>query len=142
MFKVVIIDDEQSAREVLSLQLARCCKQLELIGVADGVETGVTLITEKQPDVVLLDIHLSDGTGFDLLRKLDQIRFKLIFVTAYDHYALKAIKFSALDYLLKPIDPDEFDRAMKKALSTLESENQNLKLNAFFNNFKYISQEA
>lgn len=142
MFKVVIIDDEQNAREVLSLQLLRWCKQSELIGVADGVETGLALIKEKQPDIVLLDINLNDGTGFDLLRRLEQIRFKLIFVTAYDHYALKAIKFSALDYLLKPIDPNEFDRAMKKALSTLESENQNLKLNAFFNNFKYISQEA
>ncbi len=142
MFKVVIIDDELSAREVIAHQLSSCCDQVELVGEADGVESGIALIGATKPDIVLLDINLKDGSGFDLLRELDQIRFKLIFITAYDRYALKAIKFSALDYLLKPIDSDEFTRAIKRALSTLESENQNLKLNAFFNNFKFINQEA
>lgn len=142
MFKVVIIDDELSAREVIAHQLSACCEQAELVGEADSVESGIALIEATKPDIVLLDINLKDGSGFDLLRKLDQIRFKLIFITAYDKYALKAIKFSALDYLLKPIDSDEFAAAMKKALSKLESENQNLKLNAFFNNFKFINQEA
>ncbi len=142
MFKVAVIDDESSAREIIALQLKRFSDKAMLVGEADSVSSGIKLVNEKQPDVLLLDINLKDGTGFDLLRELDQIRFKLIFVTAYDRFALKAIKFSALDYLLKPIDSDEFQMAMKKAFLSLESENQTLKLNAFLNNFTHINQEA
>ncbi len=92
--------------------------------------------------MVLLDINLKDGTGFDLLKSLDQIKFKLIFITAYDHFALNAIKFSALDYILKPINPNELKRAIELAFSAIEMESLNIKLNAFFNNFKHLDQAA
>lgn len=142
MLKVVIIDDELSAREVLITLLKRQPFDLVIAGEADGVESGVALIEATQPDLVLLDINLKDGTGFDLLKSLDQIKFKLIFITAYDHFALNAIKFSALDYILKPINPNELKRAIELAFSAIEMESMNIKLNAFFNNFKYLDQAA
>ncbi|MBU2558305.1 MAG: LytTR family DNA-binding domain-containing protein [Bacteroidetes bacterium] len=142
MLKVVIIDDESSAREVIIQLLQQKQSQLTIVGEADSVERGIALINSTKPDLVMLDINLKDGTGFDLLRSLDQIKFKIIFITAYDRFALNAIKFSALDYLLKPIDADELDRAIERALSTIETENLNIKLNAFFNNFKHLGLES
>jgi len=142
MLKVAIIDDEVSAREALVQLLEIHCENITIAGEADGVESGITLIKETRPDLVLLDINLKDGSGFDLLKSLDEIKFKLIFVTAYDRYALNAIKFSALDYILKPIDPNELKEAIKIAFSAIEIENLNIKLNAFFNNFKYLGQGA
>lgn len=142
MLKVIIIDDELNAREILKELLAKNCTQAELIGEADSVESGVQLLNELTPDLVLLDINLSDGTGFDLLRQIDNIRFKIIFVTAYDKYALNAIKFSALDYLLKPVDQDDFVLSMNRAVQAIENESLSLKLNAFFNNFKHMATEA
>lgn len=142
MLKVAIIDDELSAREVLISLLKSQRENIVIVGEADGVESGIALIEETQPDLVLLDINLKDGTGFDLLKSLNQIKFKLIFVTAYDRFALNAIKFSALDYILKPVSPDELKRAIDLAFSAIEMENLNIKLNAFFNNFKYLEQGA
>lgn len=142
MLKVIIIDDELNAREILKELMIRNCSQVELVGEADSVKSGLQLIKDIEPDLVLLDIGLSDGTGFDLLRQLDNIRFKIIFITAYDKYALNAIKFSALDYLLKPVDKNDFIVAMNRATSAIENENLSLKLNAFFNNYKYMATEA
>jgi len=142
MLKIAIIDDELSAREVLINLLKSQKENIVIVGEADGVESGIALIEETQPDLVLLDINLKDGTGFDLLKSLDQIRFKLIFVTAYDRFALNAIKFSALDYILKPVSPSEIRRAIDLAFSAIEMESLNIKLNAFFNNFKHLEQGA
>lgn len=142
MLKVAIIDDELSARNVLISLLKEQSENISIVGEAEGVESGIALIKETQPDLVLLDINLKDGTGFDLLKSLDQIKFKLIFITAYDRYALNAIKFSALDYILKPVNPAELKAAIDLAFSAFEMENLNIKLNAFFNNLKYLEQGA
>src|SRR4030042_5054709 len=100
MIKAVIVDDELIARQTLSDMLLLYCKNINLIGVAEDVQSGLKIINDKKPDLVFLDIQMTDGTGFDLLQKLDKIEFKIIFVTAFEEYAIKAFKFSALDYLL------------------------------------------
>jgi two-component system LytT family response regulator len=134
MLKLVIIDDEESARFVIKHIVKSHCAGFEVVGEADSVETGVQLINKVHPDFVVLDIHLRDGSGFDLLRSLEVIRFKLIFVTAYEKYAVEAIKFSAISYFLKPVDPVEFSSTLNKLAFSGEGENTSLKLNAFFVN--------
>lgn len=115
MLDTVIIDDEQDAQITLMRFLQMHSPDVNIIGTANGVEEGLKLLTQKKPDIVFLDIKMNDGTGFDLLKKLDKIDFNLIFTTAYDDYALKAFKYSAIDYLLKPIDPLELIEAVGKA---------------------------
>jgi two-component system LytT family response regulator len=113
--KAVIIDDIPEARTVLKFDLENYCDKIDVIGEADGVVSGAKLINELQPDLVFLDIQMQDGSGFDLLEILQNKTFKLIFTTASDEYAIKAFKFSAVDYLLKPIDPDELITAVARA---------------------------
>lgn len=115
MIKAVIIDDLQEAITVLTADINTYCSNIEIIGHANGVVSGAKLIKELKPDLVFLDIQMPDGSGFDLLEILnDQVEFKLIFTTASDEYAIKAFKFSAIDYLLKPIDPDDLIAAVQK----------------------------
>ena len=87
---------------------------MEIIGEADGVDSGWKIIESKQPQLVFLDIHISGGTGFELLDKFEEPKFKVIFITAYDEFAIKAFRYNALDYLLKPIDPDDLIQAVKR----------------------------
>lgn len=113
--RAVIIDDNDRARIALKSDLEDYCPQVDIVGEADGVSTGLRVITRKSPDVVFLDIKMGDGTGFDLLEQLDtELNFKLIFTTAYDEFALKAFKYSAMDYLLKPIDSSDLVTTVKK----------------------------
>ncbi len=120
-FKTVIIDDESRARETIKNMLLLYCNDLELVGEAVDVASGVKLIQSKQPDLVLLDIKMPDGSGFDLLERLDEFDFALIFITAFNDYAIKAFKFNALDYILKPIDPDELLSAIKRAKKSIKN---------------------
>ncbi|MFK7971669.1 MAG: LytR/AlgR family response regulator transcription factor [Bacteroidia bacterium] len=113
--KTLIIDDEEDARITLRALLDMYCPNVEIIAEADSVESGITQITAHQPDLVFLDIRLSPGSGFDVLHALAPINFRIIFVTAYDEYAIRAIRFSALDYLTKPVDIDELEDAVKRA---------------------------
>lgn len=119
--KAVIVDDELGARESLAKMLEKNCKNIEVVAKADNMMNAFVEITNHQPDLVFLDIEMSNGNAFDLLEKFKQINFNIIFVTAYDHYAIKAIKFSAIDYILKPIDPEE----LVKAVSRFESQHEN-----------------
>jgi len=115
MLKAIIIDDEFDARQTLVNFIGKYCKNVEVTGEAEGVESGLNLLKSHQPDIVFLDIQMEDGNGFDLLKKVDKIDFDVIFTTAYDEYAVKAFKFNATDYLLKPIDPVELVNAINKA---------------------------
>ena len=115
LLRTVIIDDEVLMRQTLEKLVREHCSNVKQVAKADGVRTGVEAIKKHHPDLVLLDIKLDDGTGFDLLRQLEPIDFKVIFITAYDEYAIKAIKFSALDYLLKPVEPEDLKLAVDKA---------------------------
>lgn len=114
MIKAIIVDDELGARESLSKMIEKNCKQLEIVAKADSAQAAFEAITSKKPDLVFLDIEMPNGNAFDLLEKFKEINFNIIFTTAYDHYAIKAIKFSAVDYILKPIDPEELTEAVKR----------------------------
>ena len=104
--RTIIIDDEKQIREGLKILLSQI-KQVTIVGEATTLTEGREIIERLQPDLVLLDIQLKNQTGFNMLESLSRIDFKLIFITAYNEYALKAFKYNAFDYLLKPVDPEE-----------------------------------
>lgn len=122
MLKTLIIDDEKMAREnLLKLLATHCSHQLEIIGEADEIDDAYKKILTLRPQLVFLDIDLGVGTAFDLLRKFDNVFFKIIFVTAYDRFAVKAFKFNAIDYLLKPVQAEEVQEAVARAMESAES---------------------
>lgn len=135
-YKVVIIEDEHKSREVLKNLLENYCPEVIITGTAECVEKGVELINTVHPDIVFLDIEMQTGTGFDLLQKVDKLDFNVVFTTAYEQYALKAIKFSALDYLLKPIDINELKHAISKVVSKRQIEKEDSRLIELLNNLK------
>lgn len=127
--KAAIVDDVAQARETLKEDLSEYCPDVEIIGEADGVVTGSKLLKSISPDIVFLDIQLQDGSGFDILEIVgDQLSAKVIFTTASDAFAIKAFKFSAVDYLLKPVDPDELMEAVQKATQSTVAPPQNYDL--------------
>ena len=114
MYKAIIVEDELHSRELLKKMLAMFCPDVQVTALASSVNEGVKAIKEHAPDIVFLDVEMQTGTGFDLLQQFPDPSFGVIFTTAYDHYAVKAIRFSAVDYLLKPIDAEELQQAVKK----------------------------
>lgn len=114
MIRALIVEDEKASRDALRAMLARYCGEVDVIGEAEGVRKGIQMIREKKPDVVFLDIQMPDGSGFRLLEETRDERFEVIFTTAFDQFGIRAIKYSALDYLLKPIDADELIQAVNK----------------------------
>jgi len=116
MIKAIIVEDENKSRELLQALVTKHCTGVEVIATAGNVKEGVEAITKNNPDLIFLDISMPDGTGFDLLEKIAPIKADIIFTTATDKYAIKAIKYSALDYLLKPIDMEELKTAVNKLL--------------------------
>jgi len=131
--KVLIIEDEQQSIAALQSEIETHCKTLQIIGVAKSVKEGIEKIESLQPELIFLDIQLSDGLGFEILELQHDSHFKVIFTTAYSQYAIRAIKFSALDYLLKPIDSEELIAAVAKAIKTSGDE-ENLKIDNFIKN--------
>lgn len=113
--KAVLVEDEKHSREALRNLIDEFCKDVSVVGTAESVEDAVQIIRSTSPDIVFLDIELQTGTGFDVLTNLSDMSFDVIFTTAYEHYAIRAIKFSSLDYLLKPIDIEELQQAINKA---------------------------
>lgn len=114
MITSIIIDDEKKSRDVLRSLLEKYCGNVEILAEATGCSDGEKTIKKYKPDVVFLDIQMPDGSGFKLLEKFDNIDFDVVFTTAFDQFAIKAIKYSALDYLLKPISPDDLKIAVEK----------------------------
>ena len=117
--KILIIDNEAAVREILKGMIKQINPSMHDIDEATGVETGVSKINSFQPDVVFLDIEMDDGTGFDLLNKISAPTFQLIFTTAFNQYAIQAFKFSAIDYLMKPVDPVELANSLNKAMQNI-----------------------
>ncbi len=132
--KIAIIDDEQEARELLEKILNKYIDDIQIVGMADSVEQGVELINNNEINLLLLDVELTDGTGFDILTQLNNINFEVIFVTGYDKYALNAIKFNCLDYILKPIDITEVKEAVEKARLKIEDKFFKKRISNLLNN--------
>jgi two-component system, LytTR family, response regulator len=135
MLRTVIIDDEAHARETLARLIDVYCPQVKLVGEAIGVESGLKVIRELHPQLVLLDVKMDDGTGFDLLRLCNSIDFKVIFITAYEKYAVRAFRFAAVDFLLKPVNPEELSEAVNHA-ETLIQEHFTTQLQALEDNLR------
>ena len=125
MYRTIIVDDEAKGRSSLRKMLELLNAPIELLAEAASVKEAIRQIEELKPDLVLLDIQLQQGTGFDVLERLSFRNFKVIFVTAYDHFALKAFRYAALDYITKPIDPDQLQEALNR-LPTKDSSNSDL----------------
>jgi two-component system LytT family response regulator len=126
--KAIIIDDNELARISLKKDIEEQCPEIDIIGESDGVVQGAKLIRHSNPDVVFLDIHLEDGDGFDIIELVPDYNGKIIFTTASDQHAIKAFQFSAVDYLLKPIDPILLRSAVDKLMSQLHQEVTDLSL--------------
>ncbi|MCU0324590.1 MAG: LytTR family DNA-binding domain-containing protein [Spirosomaceae bacterium] len=131
--KAILVDDEPNAVDSLAILLNEFCKEIQIVGKANTLAEAQTQINETDPDIVFLDIEMPNGSGFDLLTLFPNPSFKVIFVTAYDRYAINAIKFSALDYLLKPVAVDDLKEAVAKAFSEIKDR-------GMFDNLKNLVQ--
>jgi len=133
MIRTLIIDDNKNNRLRLSDMINEYFPNISVVGEADGVQSGMQAIDKLKPELILLDIKMGDGDGFDLLKQISNIFFRVVFVTAHEEYAMKAIKFSALDYILKPATVEDlkvaFDKAEKQILNDLKIQLSTLQLN-------------
>lgn len=136
MIRAVVIDDIASIRKDNIAQIKANCPNVSIIGEADSVASGISTINHLKPDLVFLDVEMSDGSGFDLLQKLKPVSFRVIFVTGYEDFAIKAFRFSAIDYLLKPLNVNELKEAVMKAEDALSKEVFDTKLNNLFANLE------
>ena len=127
MITALIIDDEEKGILVLSKLIKMTDQQIKVIGTANSLENGINEINQKKPQLVFLDIHLGDGNGFDLLEQTDFKNFEVIFTTAFNNYALQAIKASAIDYLMKPIILEELSNAIEKVTKQINNTPSNSK---------------
>jgi two-component system LytT family response regulator len=136
MKKALIIDDEQRTRELISKMVDSFGFNIETYPLGENVQSGISLIETLQPDIVFLDVQMPDGTGFEVLKSVKHKQFEVIFITAHEEFAIKAIKFSALDYLLKPIDPDELKAALERALRSLDEKKEEIQFEALQQNIQ------
>ena len=134
MLRVLIVEDEVHSREALKSLLLEFCEGVEIVGLAADVDSAVSSIKEKTPDLIFLDVELQTGTGFDVLDQVGDVNFDIVFTTAFEQYAVKAIKLSSIDYLLKPIDIEELQRAVEKAKEKQDEDIQKRKLEALMSN--------
>lgn len=134
LMKVVVIEDQPTLRKNLIHQIVRADKGFYVIGEADSVSRGVQLIKKDNPDIVFMDIEILEGTSFDILDQLKEIDFKIVFVTAHGHFAIKAIKYSAFDFLLKPYKQEELYETLEKLKETSgDDEDYKQKFELLFN---------
>lgn len=134
MIKAIIIDDEKFARDNIKSILLSCHKNVKVIGEAENVEQGIELLNKEKPDIIFLDVEMPDGTGFDLLKKIKEKDFKIIFTTAHESYAIEAIKFGAFDFLLKPFKTSELVESVNKLINEQLDQYYSLKFDAMFSN--------
>ena len=139
--KAIIIDDEKPVVSLLLGMVGQFCDGVVVVATANSVKTGVKLIRNFNPDLIFLDINLGDGSGFDLLEQLGEKIPMVVFITAYDEYAVKAFKFSAIDYVMKPINLEEIEAAVQKCRNQIEKENLSEKLKIFLQNMDEPNSE-
>lgn len=132
--RAVIIDDEASVRESTLTLLSIYCPDVEVIGQASGVKDGIRLIKDLKPDLAFLDVEMSDGTGFDVVYSFRERDFAVIFITGHNEYAVKAFRLSAIDYILKPLDPEDLEEAVNKARANYQAGLMGLQMKALESN--------
>jgi two-component system, LytTR family, response regulator len=132
--KILLVDNEKEIRLILKDMVANCGNG-HIIEEAEGVASGIEKINSFQPDIVLLDVEMNDGTGFDLMKQVSNPTFQLIFTTAHNQYAIQAFKFSAIDYLLKPIDPVELNSSLQRAKENISSQTMQKQLAVLMQQF-------
>lgn len=136
MKKILIIDDENRTRNLIAKMIESFGYDVQTIPEGENVQSGIKAIEKYQPDIVFLDIQMPDGTGFDVIRSIPEKNFEVIFITAHEEFAIKAIKFSALDYLLKPVDASELKSALDRALETIEEKKEGSQYDALTKNIQ------
>ncbi len=135
MIKAVIVDDELCFREMIQCLIDDYFPDIRVVAQADNVDDAIRLIEENEPDLVFLDIEIKGGTGFHVLQKLKNREFKLIFITAFNEFAIQAIKFSAIDYILKPINEFEFKAGVERAIREIEKQESLAPLENLLDNY-------
>lgn len=133
---VLIVDDEIAVRRTISGFIEESFPDLNVVATAGSVDEALTALELHHPQLVFLDVELPDGTGFDLLEKVPEVNFRVVFVTGHHEYALAAIKVSALDYILKPVDPDELSEAVNKAIRSINHDEEKLKIDTLSENIQ------
>jgi two-component system LytT family response regulator len=141
MIKAVIIDDESCFREMIQLLLDDYFPEIKVVAQAESVDEAVRAINDQHPELVFLDIEIKNGTGFHVLQKLNHHDFKLIFITAFNDFAIQAIKFSAIDYILKPINEFEFKAGVERAVEAIERKESNDPIGHLMNNYKGVTDK-
>ncbi|RKR06491.1 LytTR family two component transcriptional regulator [Maribacter vaceletii] len=139
MLKAIIVDDEQHCVDRITKLLKKYNSLIQLDYTVNTVSKAKQYLEKEEPDIVFLDVQIYEETGFDLLRQLSKINFEIIFTTAYESYAVEAFKFSALDYLLKPIDEEDFDRAIEKIKNKTSLTELSKKMETLFHNLKEVN---
>lgn len=140
-YTAVIVEDEYKVREVFLNLIHHYCKEIEVVGQAENITEGYDLILSTKPNIVFLDIEMPNGTGFDLLAKFPNPPFEVVFVTSYGHYAIKAIKFSALDYLLKPVMVSDLLEMIDRIKAKFQNRNQLEHYKVLFDNLNNSSEK-
>ncbi len=139
MIKAIIVDDEPSAQEIIKTLIQTRSNEIQLSSVCQNIPDAVRDIQYVQPDLLFLDIELADGSGFDILEQLPTLTARVIFITAHEHYSIQAIKRHAFDYILKPVDPEEFRIALVKVIDNIKQHNTPPLPNTLLQYFKNIS---
>jgi two-component system LytT family response regulator len=132
----IIIDDERNSRDSLQKKILQYCKDLEIVAICENGEEGLEKIELLQPDIVFLDVEMPRMNGFTMLQQLKTRQFELIFTTAYDHYAIRAIRFSALDYLVKPIEAEDLRQAVERAFEKKRHAASNPRIDTLLHNLR------
>jgi two-component system LytT family response regulator len=134
MLKLIIVDDEAGARETIRNIVELSQVDLDVIGEAHSVESAHKLINDLHPDLVLLDINLTDGSGFDLLKRFEKISFRVIFITAHEDYAISAFRYSAMDYIMKPVRAGDLLSAIERTGEAIEKDQMSVRLDTLLSN--------
>lgn len=139
--KAIVIDDEKPSREALSTYIRDYCPEVEIVAECDSVKIAYKAITELNPHLIFLDIEMPNGNGFDLIKLFKNPPFKVIFVTAYSDYAIRAFRFAATDYLLKPVKVDELVEAVNKVVQELNDKQSNQNIQVLMENVASPKEE-
>lgn len=141
MINAILIDDEKNALEVLEMQLSRYCKEVNIIASCDGGTKGIAAIKKHNPDLIFLDIEMPHKNGFDVLNETKGMNYNIIFTTAYDQFAIKAFRVSAIDYLLKPVDITELQAAVEKVKLKKNTGNLDDRIKTLFDQLQSVQQK-